>query len=186
MSFDPAGGDLYFQDNGMNLQDGSDDQLSADEIDVIPADRLGREVLDFGFPDDYIAADTGSRVGSGAEQPVVVFLPIDGSRSEGPAEIAFAPPGFPDGLDAGLFVGFHGRYGLAGLANDENPLLHVDLEDRSARPFVPNDAPDIGHLDNVMATDDSLFMADINRLGPMGSTSPQGVIYQVKAIAEDD
>ena len=185
MAFDPVSGDLYIQDNGVDLADGSEDQLSADELDVIRAERLGDEVPDFGFPNDYIAANTGVRVGSGAEQPVVAFLPIDGGRSEGPAEITFAPPGFPDGLDAGVLVGFHGRYGLAGVANDENPVLYVDLAERSVVPFVPNDAPDVGHLDNLLATTDSLYMADINRLGPMGTTAPQGVIYQVKALAED-
>ena len=185
MAFDPLGGDLWFQDNGINLDDGSEDQLSADEIDVIPSEVLGIDVLDFGFPDAYVAAGTGVPVGSGGEPPVVALFPIDGSQSEGPAEITFAPPGFPDGLDSGIFVGFHGRYGLAGIANEENPLLYVDVTERSALPFLPNEAPDIGHLDNVLATANSLFVADINRLGPMGSTSPQGVIYQIKAVGDD-
>ena len=185
MAFHPESGDLYLQDNGMNLDDGSEDQLSADELNVIPTERLGREVLDFGFPSDYVAAGTGARVGGGAEQPVLAFLPTGDGQAEGAAEITFAPPGFPAGLDTGLFVGFHGRYSLGGVANEENPVLYVDLAERVTVPFVPNDAPDVGHLDSLLSTSDSLFLADINRLGPMGSTAPQGVIYQVKALDED-
>ena len=185
MAFHPRTGDLWFQDNGID-DDGSEDQLSADELNVIPAEGLGQVVLDFGFPDDYVAVETGVRVGSGGEPPVVAFTPIDGSQSEGPAEITFAPPGFPAGLDTGVFVGFHGRYGQAGLDNEENPLLYVDLDERVVVPFVPNVAPDIGHLDNILATTDSLYIADINRLGAVGTPDAQGVIYQVTALSPED
>ena len=95
MAFHPRTGDLWFQDNGINLDDGSEDQLSADELNVIPAERLGQVVLDFGFPDDYVAVETGVRVGSGGEPPVVAFTPIDGSQSEGPAEIDLRPAWLP-------------------------------------------------------------------------------------------
>jgi glucose/arabinose dehydrogenase len=189
LAFHPSSGDLYLQDNGIDREDDPDDQLSADELNVIPADRLGRDVLDFGFPDEYVAyrsvpgtAATGASQGR-AIGPIVAFRPIEGSEAEGAAELTFAPPLFPDGLDDGIFVGFHGRYTSGGLANEENPLLYVDLHERAAFELVPNDAPSVGHLDNVLATEDSLYIADLNPRGALSSPDAGGVIYQIRAAS---
>ena len=61
--------------------------------------------------------------GSGGVLPIETFQPIpmpSGSESEGISEIAFVPPSFPTALQGGLFAGFHGRFSLGGVANEEN------------------------------------------------------------------
>ena len=125
--------------------------------------------------------DVGERVGG--VQPLVTFQPIpppNGSESEGPTEITFAPSGFPAGLDDGLFVGFHGEFGSAGVANAENPLVYVDLSTGHYFHFVANTEPAIGHLNSLLATSDSLFAADLSSTGSL-STAGNGVIYQIRA-----
>ena len=53
-------------------------------------------------------------------------LPANGNKSEGPNNICFAPPGFPTGLNTGIFVGFHGSWSSAGTNNVENPLVYAN------------------------------------------------------------
>lgn len=105
---------------------------SADELNFIAADNIGREIEDFGFPNNYIAYRTGEFVGGEGVAPLVVFQPFPdpliGNESEGPNDIVFAPPCFPKGLNDGIFVGFHGRFSRGGLNNEENPLVYVDLK----------------------------------------------------------
>jgi glucose/arabinose dehydrogenase len=186
MVIDPASGDLYFEDNGIDGLIDADEPLSADEINKIPAAQIGTGVDDFGFPNDYIEYRTGRRIGSGGIQPLVAFqpwpAPLNGSESEGPAEIGFAPPGFPAGLNNGIFVGFHGRFNLGGLENEENPVIYYDLATGQYFHFIENDQPGIGHLDAMLATNDSLFLADISSNGSMFNGAQGGVIYQIKAI----
>jgi glucose/arabinose dehydrogenase len=181
-AFHPANHDLYFEDNGFDVEDETDEPVSADELNMIPAAELGSSVPDFGFAHTYVAYRTGELVGDTGVQPIVAFQPIDGSEAQGPAEISFAPPRFPSGLNDGIFVTFHGRYSLGGLENEENPLMFVDPGTATYFEFIPNDVASIGHLDSVLATDDSLFLSDINRDGDMGSDTPRGAIYQIKAM----
>src|SRR5207302_391499 len=84
--------------------------VGSDELNVIARTNLAASVPNFGFPNDYIEYRTGNRIGSGGVQPLVAFQPTpDGWESEGPSEIAFAPAGFPPGLNNGVFVGFFGQ-----------------------------------------------------------------------------
>src|SRR5262249_35389905 len=138
-----------------------EEELSADEINGIAASNIGGAVENFGFPNDYIDYFTGKRVGSGGIQPVVAFVPGSGPEIAGPSEIAFAPAQFPPGLNHGIFVGFHGIFDGGGAANDENPVAYVDLGTRQYFRFIPNSVDGVGHLDGVLATKDSLFLADI-------------------------
>src|SRR5438552_839834 len=110
-AFHPATGDLYFQDNGIDGLVDANEPLSADELNVIPAADIGSApVRFFGFPANYTAYRTGTVVGGQGVQPLVAFQPqpdrFTGEESEGPNDIAFAPPAFPDGLNNGIFVGF--------------------------------------------------------------------------------
>ena len=187
IAFHPTTGDLYFQDNGIDGGSESADPVSADEINVIPAGQVGGPSLpNFGFAGDYVQYRTGTRVGSGGVQPVVTFQPFGPTQTEaeGAAEIAFAPPNFPDELNDGIFVGFHGRFSTAGVANEENPLLYLDLATNEYFEFIPNSVPTIGHLDNVLATDDSLFVSDMTAAGNIFTTTAAGAIYQITAIPE--
>jgi glucose/arabinose dehydrogenase len=187
MAFHPTTGDLYFSENGIDgLVDGNEPH-SADELNTLPATTFGLAVPNYGFPNDYIQYRTGVRVGSGGVQPLVAFQPIPdpftGSESEGPNEIAFAPASFPAGLNNGVFIGFHGKSNLAGLANEENPVVFYDLATGDYFHFISNDEPNIGHPDGLLATADSLFVADLANgsfFGPFGT----GAIYQIQVIPE--
>jgi glucose/arabinose dehydrogenase len=182
----PTTGDLYFQDNGIDgLIDGNE-PLSADELNRIIASEIGGAIEDFGFADEYIEYRTGDHIGSGGVQPIVTFQPIPdpftGSENEGASEIAFAPELFPDDLRSAIFVGFHGKFNEGGLANEENPLVLFDESTGEYYHLISNDEPNIGHLDGVLATADSLFVADISLTGGLFSPDDagKGVIYQIQ------
>jgi hypothetical protein len=89
---------------------------------------------------------------------------------------------FPAGLNHGVFIGFHGLFNEGGITNDENPMLFADPSTGHYFDFISNDLPNIGHLDEAMSTEDSLFVADITSGGDMGTGAGQGMIYQIKAI----
>ena len=179
MTFDPTG-NFFFEDNGIDGGGNPEEELSADEINGIPASQIGASVKDFGFPNDYIDYFTGNQVGSGGVQPLVAFVPGTGAEIAGPAEITFAPTQFPAGLNHGIFVGFHGLFGIGGTANDENPVAYVDLSTRQYFRFIPNSVAGVGHLDGLLATTDSLFLADMSSNGDLFNTSQSGVIYQIQ------
>jgi glucose/arabinose dehydrogenase len=182
--FHPETGDFYFQDNGIDGLINANEPMSADELNVIRAPDLGGSVEYFGFPTNYIEYRTGRNVGGLGVQPLVAFQPLPdpttGNESEGPNDIVFAPPGFPPGLNNGIFVGFHGKYGGGGLQNEENPLVYVDLATTNYFHFIEGQQVDVGHLDGLLATGDSLFVADLATNGSLGSGI--GVIYQIKSL----
>jgi glucose/arabinose dehydrogenase len=184
MEFHPETGDFYFEDNSI---DGATPpfRLGVDELNVIAAADVGGVVEDFGFPDNYFAYGTNVEVGSGGIDPILTFQPIpppDGADSEGPVEIAFAPPQFPAGLNEGLFVGFHGAFSSAGVSNDANPLVHVDLQSPSHFHFIANTEAGVGHPDGLLATEDSLFVSDFTTVA--GFTVPgAGRIYKIRSLA---
>src|SRR5207245_1110245 len=63
-AFHPVTGDLYFEDNGIDGLANANEPLSADEINFIPAARIGNgTVPDFGFPTNYTEYRTGKVVG---------------------------------------------------------------------------------------------------------------------------
>ena len=175
MAFHPITGDLYFEDNGIDTPGNRNEPLSADELNRIKAEDIGGTIEDFGFADNYIEYRTGIEIGSGGIDPLIAFQPLpapNGSETEGPVEIAFAPAMFPAGLHDGIFVGFHGK-GSVGLDNEENAFVFVDLTDKSYFHFINNDEPDVGPLDGVLSTNDSLFISDFRGGG-------DGRIYQIK------
>ena len=185
--FHPVTGDLYFNDNGIDGLTNPDEPLSADEINFITAGQIGNgTVPDFGFPTNYTEYRTGKVVGGGGVQPLFTFQPLPdpytGSESEGPNEIAFAPAGFPPALNNGIFLGFHGRWALAGIPNEENPVVFADLTTTNYFQFIGNDEPNIGHLDGLLSTDDSLFLADLTSTGDTDSSANSGVIYQIQSL----
>jgi glucose/arabinose dehydrogenase len=186
IAFDPKTGNLYFEENGIDFPPYQDEPLSVDKICMIAASQIGKSVPDFGFPHEYIAYRTGKQVGSGGVPPVVTFQPwpdpYTGSESEGPSEIAFAPPLFPTGLNNGIFVGFHGRFDLGGLANEENPLVFYNRAKGNYFDFIGNNEPNIGHLDGLLSTSNALFIADLSGNGDLFSSqgTGAGVIYEIQ------
>jgi glucose/arabinose dehydrogenase len=186
-AFHPKSGDFYFEDNGIDGLSNPNEPLSADELNMIPAAQVGLAPVEFfGFPTNYIEYRTGRVIGGLGIQPLVAFQPlpnpVTGSESEGPNDIVFAPPGFPDALNGGIFVTFHGKFNAGGLANEENPLVYVDLAKTNYFHFIGNDEPNIGHLDGLLATEDSLFVADLTSNGNLSTGSGRGVIYQIKSL----
>jgi glucose/arabinose dehydrogenase len=184
MAFHPVTGDLYLQDNGIDGLVDPNEPHSADELNFIAADQIGGAIEDFGFPNNYIAYRTGEFAGGEGVAPLVSFQPfpnpLTGNESEGPNDIVFAPPSFPEGLNDGIFVGFHGRFSRGGLNNEENPLVYVDLKAKKYFHFIGIDQPNIGHLDGLLATDSSLFVADISPGGGFTSAAANsGVIYRI-------
>ncbi len=186
-TFHPATGDLYLQDNGIDGLEVATEPHSADELNFIAREDVGREPIpDFGFPDNYIAYRTGEVVGGEGVQPVIAFQPVPdpqtGRRSEGPNDITFAPPGFPDGLNTGIFLGFHGIFNQGGLANDQNAVVYADPETGGYFHFIHGQQEGIGHPDGLLATRNTLFVADMTTGGNMNDGAGQGVIYQIKAL----
>lgn len=189
LAFHPQTGDLYFEDNGIDGLQQAIEAHSADEINRIPANQLGGDIEDFGFPFNHIAYRTGEFVGGEGIAPLVAFTPLPdpatGSESEGPNEIAFAPTGFPPGLNHGLFVGFHGQFSRGGLDNEENPLVYVDLDTGEYFHFISNEEPGIGHPIGLLASGRKLFVADISSQGGFNSSGGNsGFIYQIRYTGE--
>ncbi|MDZ4800626.1 MAG: hypothetical protein SGI92_20910 [Bryobacteraceae bacterium] len=167
MAFHPTTGDLYFADNAIDedpLGVGTEPP-QADELNRILFGDVGSAVYNFGFPNCYIEYRTGSEIGPcvGVTQPLAVFQPVpntpDGFRTEGPTEIAFAPPGFPISLTSGLFIGFSGANGV-GPANDQNGLVFYNFSDGSYVHFIESGTAGVGNLLGVYTTQDSLFVSD--------------------------
>jgi len=186
-AFHPTTGDFYFQDNGIDGLTDPNEPLSADELNLIRVSDLGTGAVEyFGFPTNYVEYRTGRIVGTRGIQPLVAFQPLPnpltGNESEGPNDIVFAPPGFPQGLNNGIFVSFHGKFGDGGLANEENPLVYVDLATTNYFHFIAGHQVGIGHLDGLLATGEALFVADLATNGSLNFGSGFGVIYQIKSI----
>jgi glucose/arabinose dehydrogenase len=185
-AFHPVTGDFYFQDNGIDGLVDANEPLSADELNLIPWTQIGSTVEFFGFPSNYVEYRTGHLVGGSGVAPLVAFQPLPdpmtGEESEGPSDIAFAPPGFPDGLNNGIFVTFHGKFNLGGASNEENALVFVDLSSNRYFHFIPSKLAGVGHLDGLLSTSDSLFISDLSKSGNLSSSTGNGVIYQVKSL----
>jgi glucose/arabinose dehydrogenase len=203
LAIDPTSGDLYLADNGIDGNNGGNEAWSTDELNRIPKAQIGVTVPFFGFPEvingqltySYVKTidkpgEPVTVVNSGVGvQPLVAFEPLpdpvltaEGSESEGPSGFALSPSGFPAGLNHGAFIGFHGVFNAGGTANDENPLVFANPSTGHYFDFVSNNESGIGHIDDILSTPDSLYLADIASGGNMGSGAGQGVIYQIKAI----
>jgi glucose/arabinose dehydrogenase len=189
-AFHPATGDLYFSENGIDGLIDANEPHSADELNILPASGIGgatpADVEFYGFPDNYTAYRTGTIVGGQGIQPLVNFQPLpnplDGAESEGPNDIAFSPPAFPEPLNNGIFVTFHGKFGSGGTNNEENPLVFVDFNTTNYFHFIKPRLPGVGHLDGLLRLDDSLFISDMATNGSLAAAAGKGVIYQVKAL----
>jgi glucose/arabinose dehydrogenase len=176
MVFAPKTGDLWIGENGIDGLENPIVAYSADELDVIPADKIGTEVIDFGFPDSYVNYATGEVVGP--DTAAASFRPIKGSEAEGIAGIVFVPASFPKALAGGILAGFHGQFDETGIENEENPVRWVDPATGASVDLIGNDSPGIGHLDSMTATDDAIYLADFCDAS-MTDSQACGVIYRL-------
>ncbi len=185
LAFAPGSGDLMFEDNGIDTPGNATEPLSVDELNRMPAAAIGGAVEDYGFAANYTAYRTAQVVGGQGLQPFATFQPwgnpLTGSEAEGAVEIAFAPAAFPSSLAGGVFVGFHGQGQLAGLANEENPVVLFDPASGTSFHFISNNEPGIGHPNSLLATDDSLFVADLSGTGLLSGFGA-GAIYQIRYV----
>lgn len=198
MTFDSAG-NLWFQDNGIDKPSSPSVSLSADTLHRIVAADLGTTVPHFGFAGTYVDYATGAIVGptAGVTLPLADFRPVNGRKSEGAVEIAFAPSVFPSDLAGGLFVPFSGEWNKGGVNNTENPVSWVDASTGSSFHFIDNRI--MGHPNGVLATSDALYLSDLNFTGAFsGSVSGTfqgttvvnlpadrgGVIYRIVSVPE--
>lgn len=175
-----AAGNTYIIDNG--IDGAGNTPLSADELNRIDAGTSG--VVNFGFPNTYVDYFSGSAVGSSGVLPQVSFLPWNGRHSQGPAGMSFAPSGFPAGLNNGIFIGFHGVGSAGGTANDENPVVYVDLATNTYFHFLLGGQPGQGHLNSLAASGTTLYVADLSSTGSLNQAGT-GVIYAISAADTD-
>jgi glucose/arabinose dehydrogenase len=186
LAFQAGTGDLWFQDNGPELVTGGPEPKSPDELNRLAQAAIPPPAEDFGFPGDYIEYRTGTVVGGTAVQPEFAFQPIPdpytGDESVGAVEIAFAPPGFPPGLDSGVFVGFHGNYNAAGLANTDNPVVYCDLDTGEWFHFISTHEPALGHPNGLLAAGDALWLVDLDADGNVMDAASLGAIYRIRAV----
>jgi hypothetical protein len=100
---------------------------------------------------------------------------MNGSESEGPTSLVFAPAAFPGALQKGVFVAFFGRSGsVDGLANEENPVLFYDFGSGQYHEFISNGERDVQYPMGMYSSADSLFLTDLWR----------GSVYQISAAPE--
>jgi hypothetical protein len=186
LAFHPQTGDLWLSENGIDGLTDPNEPLSADELNRIAAADLGGGVRDFGFASSYTAYRTGTLFGDPSLAPAVAFQPLGGplgKEFEGATELAFAPSGFPPGLNAGFFVGFHGRSQLGGVSNEENGVLYVDPVTGGYFEFVKGQQSGLGHPNSLLVTGNSLFIADMATTGALSGT-PSGAIYLITIVPE--
>jgi len=174
MAFDPATGDLYFADNGIDaLPPGStltpapdDEPPQADELNILSGATLGiGPPPDYGFPDCYIRYAYGGiqpvAVGSGCVQPLLAFQPITDAAGthelEGPTSVAFAPSDFPAPFNDGIFVAFTGGES----PNDEDGMAYYDFATGQYIHFIESLNGQTGSLIGLASTQNALFVTDV-------------------------
>ncbi|HKE22339.1 MAG TPA: hypothetical protein VKB88_08110 [Bryobacteraceae bacterium] len=200
IAFDPATGDLYFADNGIDtLPPGSTltpapdgEPPQADELNVLPGATLGTgPPPNYGFPDCYIRYAYGGiqpvAVGSGCVQPLAAFQPITDAAGthelEGPTSLAFAPPDFPAPFNDGIFIAFTGGES----PNDEAGMAYYDFATHQYIHFIESLNGQTGSLIGLTSTDNALFVTDVNtgEVYEIASATPEpptSVIFLVLSL----
>lgn len=118
----------------------------------------------------------------------MAFLPVDGRRSEGAAEIAIAPAGFGTEFAGGVFTAFFGMGVQAGPANEENPVVFADPATGEYFHVVNNQAD--GHPYGMLSTANSLYMTDLAWTGRLDASvtgvpaNAAGALYRITPVPE--
>jgi glucose/arabinose dehydrogenase len=183
-----SAGNLIIGDNG---QDGTHvvNEFGADTLDVVPAANIGSTLYDFGFPNSYVDFATGQYINGdpSATPPLAAFLPVVDTNgvlqsSEGLSGMSYVAPGsFPFvGALGGEIITFHGVKDASGVANYDNALLYYDFSSGVYTPIVDAGTSGIGHIDSVLVSGDSIFLADFatNGLVDQAGGSNTGAIYE--------
>ncbi|HEY3740657.1 MAG TPA: hypothetical protein VGL53_12475 [Bryobacteraceae bacterium] len=178
LGFDSTG-EIYFAENGIDFNN-TNVPVSTDYLAVIPT---GSGLLNFGFPNTYYDPNTGQMIGpgTGVTPPYVKFLPLDGMATQGAGGLAFAPSGFPAGLNDGVFVGFYGKH-TDGAGNDLGGVVYVDLSTGQYFDFIPNAQDGIDHPVSFLSTPSALYIADLSTTGS-DTQNGTGSIFEVSLLA---
>ncbi len=192
LSLDSAG-NFIIGDDG---QDGSHvvNELGADTLNVVPASNIGKVIYDFGFPDSYVDFATGKYVKGdpNATPPLAAFVAVANTNgapqyAEGLSAMAFAPSGSLPfaGSRGGEIVTFHGVKDAFGAANYDDALLYYDFASGVDTPIVDSRTAGIGHLDSVLVSGDTLFLADFASNGVVDGIggNQTGAIYAFKVVS---
>jgi uncharacterized repeat protein (TIGR01451 family) len=187
LTFHPLTGDLIILENGIDGVEDSTEPTSADEINFISPSQLGGIAENFGFPDSYAVYRTGEFVGNPGTRPLLALHPIpnpsNGAESEGGSSITAAPANFPFGYNNGFFAGFHGQFSSAGEANEENPVLYIDLNTGQYSHFIPATQPGVGHINGMDSNDTTMVISDMASGGNLFTSPGTGVIYMFHSTA---
>jgi hypothetical protein len=175
-------GNLIIGDNGQDGSHANGNELSADSLDIVPANAIGQTIYDFGFPASYTNFSTCQAVnGNPASAPsTAAFCLVNDAygldRSEGLAGMSYIPPGALPfvGPNGGEFIGFHGVTDAAGSANYENATLYYDFSRGQYYQIVHAGAGGVGHLDTVLVNGSSLFLLDMAMQGVVDGTGGAG------------
>jgi len=183
-----SAGNLIIGDNG---QDGAHpvNEFSADTLNVVPAANIGSTLYDFGFPNSYVDFATGQYIDGdpGATPPLAAFLQVADTNgvlqsAEGLSGMSYVAPGsFPFvGALGGEIITFHGVKDASGAANYDDAVLYYDFSSGVYIPIVDAGTAGIGHIDSVLVSGDSIFLADFasNGLVDQAGGDNTGAIYE--------
>lgn len=174
-------GSLLISDNGYQSYD-TGDQISADELNRLSAATIAAGSSFLGYESNYPDYATGAFVGGAGVAPLAAFIPIPGSEARGATEVTQAPAWFPNGLDAGYLVGFHGLWDAVGASNPINPVYWVDPVTGAYFPFIAGGQSGVGHLNGLLSTGNGFFLSDLFTVSTF--TAGSGAIYML-APADD-
>ena len=175
-------GSLLISDNGYQSY-ATGDQISADELNSLSPGTIAGGSSFLGYDANYPDYATGAFVGGAGVAPLAAFIPIPGQESRGAGEVTQAPAWFPNGLDSGYLVGFHGIWDNVGASNPINPVYWVDPLTGAYFPFVAGGQAGMGHPNGLLSTGDGFYIADLFTISTF--TAESGAIYML-APADPD
>lgn len=159
----------------MGIADSEGAAFAAGGSQTLAADSINRVVL----------RDEGGALTVSAPVQIACGLRnAAGRKSEWAEELAVAPASFPAEFTGGLFVPFSGVFNQGGPANDENPVVFVDLQSGSLFHFIDNGV--MGHPNGVLATQAGLFLTDLNPGGRFGDPiGTGGAVLTLNGVEAD-
>jgi hypothetical protein len=78
------------------------------------------------------------------------------------------------GAGGGEFIGFHGVKNGAGAGNDDNALLYYNFASGLYYPLVSDGTAGVGHLDSILVSGNTVFIADMATAGVVNGAEGNG------------
>jgi hypothetical protein len=175
---------------------------SLDTLHKIPAANIGVSFPSSNFTTDFYE-NTGpvATTVHGTPDAIAHFAPFgpfdsadhnsSPNESEGPNEITIAPSNFPAGLNNGVFLGFHGQFDkfgppntTTGAGNEEDPVVFYNFDTGTYWHFIGTNEPNVGHLDGLLATQNTLYLSDLADGDVFAGPFNTGTIYAITVVPE--